>query len=120
MTYAFTGCSGAVSKDASVDVTWGTLPDLGGFSLTVPLVHGVFQIVPSGWQGAIRERQLLFPDHMDVVQPTGATTLAEAREFPYWRDVTLPNDDWRLDRAWMDAYGGPAYATRRTSWTALG
>ena len=109
MTYAFTGCSGAVSSDASVDVTWGTLPDLGGFSLTVPLVHGVFQIVPSGWQGAIRERQILFPDHMDVVQPTGATTLAEAREFPYWRDVTLPNDDWRLDLAWMDVYGGPAY-----------
>ena len=36
MTYAFTGCSGAVSASAVATVDWGELPDLGGASLTVP------------------------------------------------------------------------------------
>ena len=53
MTYAFTGCTGAVSANAAVRVDFGPLPDLGGTSLTTPIRHGILQLVPEGWTGAI-------------------------------------------------------------------
>ena len=41
MTYAFTGCSGAISSTATARLQWGPLPDLGGTSLTAHRsVHG--------------------------------------------------------------------------------
>ena len=56
MTYAFTGCSGAVAANAVASFAWGPLPALGGTSLTAPVVHGMTQIVPGDWTGAIMER----------------------------------------------------------------
>ena len=58
MTYAFTGCSGAISSTATASLQWGPLPDLGGASLTAPVVHGMTQIVPEDWTGAIMEPDL--------------------------------------------------------------
>ena len=49
-TYAFTGCTGAIAPDAAVALDWGPLPDLGGPSLTAPIVHGPYQLVPEGWR----------------------------------------------------------------------
>ena len=46
MTYAFTGCSGAISPTATASLQFGPLPDLGGPSLTAPIRHGLWQIVP--------------------------------------------------------------------------
>ena len=43
MTYAFTGCSGAIAADAAVTVSFGSLPHLGGPALPAPVVHGVYQ-----------------------------------------------------------------------------
>ena len=37
MTYAFTGCSGAISSTATARLQWGPLLDLGGTSLTAPV-----------------------------------------------------------------------------------
>ena len=51
MTYAFTGCSGAISPTATASLQWGPLPALGGTSLTAPVVHGIYQIVPTSWTG---------------------------------------------------------------------
>ena len=115
MTYAFTGCSGAIStvsgsagaSTTAVSVTWGAaLPDLGGTSLTVPVVHGAFQIVPAGWEGVVEETFLQPPpqatrDTLETIQTTWmapAGTLARAAELPYWRTPALP-DTWTFTGA---------------------
>ena len=88
MTYAFTGCSGAIAA-TSADFRLGALPSLGGTSLTAPVIHGIFQIVPDGWTGATEPSEVLPPprpkdplSHLD--------TLEEARKLRYWREPTLP------------------------------
>ena len=98
MTYAFTGCSGAVSATAVATVDWGELPDLGGPSLTAPVVHGVYQIVPRHWAGATRAYEEVLPAVFSSDNPAYTEDLAEARRLPYWRDPALP-EGWRLDRA---------------------
>ena len=100
MTYAFTGCSGAIagasgsagsSTTTTVDVTWGAaLPDLGGTSLTAPIRHGPFQIVPEGWTGATEGRSVVNPPAYNRDNPRRVESLAEARQLPYWRDPALP------------------------------
>ena len=97
MTYAFTGCSGAISSTATASLQFGPLPALGGTSLTAPVVHGMTQIVPEDWAGAIME-----PDLRN--DPSGpppyvyTTDLATARTLPYWREPRLP-DDWTFREA---------------------
>ena len=98
MTYAYTGCSGAVSATAVATVDWGELPDLGGPSLTAPVVHGVYQIVPRHWAGATRAYEEVLPAVFSSDNPAYTEDLAEARRLPYWRDPALP-EGWRLDRA---------------------
>ena len=53
MTYAFAGCSGTIATTTAATLDWSALPDLGGTSLTTPVVHGTLQVVPEGWTGAI-------------------------------------------------------------------
>ena len=100
MTYAFTGCNGPIAPDAAATVDWGELPDLGGTSLTVPVVHGAFQLVPEGWAGAVR------PGEVHEL-PSGASypsagldtdSLSVARGLPYWRDPALPTS-WTFSTA---------------------
>ena len=97
MTYAFTGCSGPVSADAVATVDWDELPDLGGPSLTAPVVHGVYQIVPVGWAGVTRaaERSERPPSFPDLVL---TTDIAEARTMRHWREPSVPAG-WTFDKA---------------------
>ena len=88
MTYAFTGCSGTIPADAGVWFRWGELADLGGTSLTVPVVHGPFQIVPEGWTGATQAAA-----HVDIPHQSASlltSKLVEARSMAFWRDPQLP------------------------------
>ena len=89
MTYAFTGCSGAIATDATVSVKFGPLPNLGGTGITAPVVHGVYQIVPVGWTGATKatvrsERSASYPPE----RWTGDINVA--RQMRYWRDPAVP------------------------------
>ena len=90
MTYAFTGCSGAVATDrTAVSIKAGPLPNLGGTGITAPVVHGVYQIVPVGWTGATKasvrsERSTSYPPE----RLTGDINVA--RQMRYWRDPTVP------------------------------
>ena len=105
MTYAFTGCSGRVPASVSASVVWGPLPDLGGTSLTVPVRHGEFQLVPDGWTGAVEPGELRErPAHAPEYPGPGTVTedLDEARTYPYWREPELPAD-WTFSSA---IYGG--------------
>ena len=116
MTYAFTGCSGAVSADTVATVDWGELPDLGGASLTVPIRHGTWQLVPVGWAGSIELDRLDLPpvQSIDLYRddPDGFFSTADPvvarRELPYWRDPALPAG-LRLYRADSGTWDGPLY-----------
>ena len=91
MTYAFTGCSGALSPTTPAILQWGPLPALGGTSLTAPVIHGIYQLVPEDWTGAAETGQL---HHPPGVPPgpfmgghqTDTRDLTEARAHPYWRE----------------------------------
>ena len=115
MTYAFTGCSGAISTAATaVSVTWGAvLPALGGTSLTAPVRHGSFQIVPEGWTGATEAPQYSdLPPAQNPYEAVRATTAAAARQLPYWRTPTLP-EGWTfagaVQTSEINLYGYRAY-----------
>ena len=104
MTYAFTGCSGAISTTAAtdVDVTWGAvLPVLGGTSLTAPIRHGPWQIAPADWTGDLVASEQHDPPAYNRDNPRGTSDPAVARTYPYWREPALP-DHWVLWSAAMD------------------
>ena len=97
MTYAFTGCSGAIASDAAATVSFGSLPHLGGPMLTAPVVHGVYQIVPVGWTGATKapvrsERSTVVPEFRQT------RDISEARQMRHWREISVP-DGWRFEKA---------------------
>ncbi len=90
MTYAFTGCSGTIGADAEVWFRWGELGHLGGASLTAPVVHGAFQIVPEGWTGAKQEPIRGEPAGYSFTNPRGGPDIELARTLPNWREPVLP------------------------------
>ena len=98
MTYAYTGCSGAVAADTAATFEWGDLPDRGGTSLTVPIRHTIFQIVPDSWRGAI-EPGVTLPH--PVMESSYTEDLATARGLPRWREPALPAG-WTLLDARVD------------------
>ena len=117
MTYAFTGCSGPIAADTAVTFEWGDLPNLGGTSLTAPIRHGSFQIVPEGWTGATEDPSGHSPPGWNINNPRYTENLAEARRYPYWREPALPSG-WTFAQASTDptrtTYGYRAvYSTPR-------
>ena len=113
MTYAFTGCSGAVSTTAAASFAWGDLPDLGGTSLTAPIRHGPFQLVPAGWSGSVEVPETYPSPGYSATDPIATTDLAEARKLPYWRDPALPLGS-RLARATSGYVTDPIYGYTAT------
>ena len=107
--YAYAGCSGAITANAAVEEVWGELPARGGFSLTAPVVYGIFQVVPEHWSGELDLGWFSVapgrdsPDSADDWVNTAS--LAEARKLPYWRD--LPG--WIFERATSGGIGDPVY-----------
>ena len=93
MTYAFTGCSGAISPTATASFAWGPLPALGGTSLTAPVRHGPYQLVPEDWTGAVEAPESHYPtSYSPFTTPIymADPDPAVASELPYWREPTLP------------------------------
>ena len=94
MTYAFTGCSGTVATTAAVTLEWGDLPNLGGSSLTTPIQHGPFQLVPEGWAAATQQEEahelprVVSDLYLSLQTPT--LDRAKLAQLPYWRDPQPP------------------------------
>ena len=103
MTYAFAGCSGTIAPDTAATLDWSALPDLGGTSLTTPIVHGSFQLAPEEWEGTLEDYEVRPPPEatvaaIDAIHATWtapARTVERAQELPYWRTPELPSD-WRF------------------------
>ena len=98
MTYAFTGCVGPIRADAEATLAFGPLPDLGNPSLTYPIRHGPWQLVPEGWAGAIEVVERGHPPWRSDRNPLATTTLFRARQMTYWRDPAVPLG-WTLQHA---------------------
>ena len=103
-SYAFTGCSGAISTGA-VLIAWGLLPDLGGVSLAVPIRHGPFQLAPEDWSGPVEKDPFRPWPANSYAKSVVTADLAEARRLPHWRDPTLPSG-WTFVLA---SSGDPSY-----------
>ena len=119
VTYAYSGCSGALPGTLAATVSWYP-PDVGGVSLASPVVHGAFQLKPSLWTGAVQPGEVFdTPGGYPPLQsPEVFTTdVTVARSFPYWRDPELPRG-W----AFMSATGGGLLVSRGycASYSGLG
>ena len=109
MTYAFTGCSGAITSASgsagasgtvtTTSITWGSLPDLGGTSLIAPVVHGIYQIVPEDWEGDTKEGEYVYPPRYS--EPAYTEDINVARTYEFWREPAVP-DNWEFTGAWRD------------------
>ena len=113
MTYAFTGCSGAIPAGTGAGLGLGDLPNLGGTSLTVPIRHGAFQIIPEGWTGAT-ETPIVLP--VTIPDPLRTRDIAVARQIPHWRDPVLP-DHWEFILASVHGDSSAGYVAL---WTGSG
>ena len=115
MTFTYTGCSGAISASDNVQIVWGPLPNLGGESLSVPVVHGPYEIVPLDWSGETMRDYVPFPDYSDPVETDDITV---ARTLDFWREPTIP-EGWTFGEAIAaggDAYGGARWGYCATWW----
>lgn len=104
-TYAFTGCSGEMPRNAYATLDFNPLPDLGGPSLAVPVVHGPWQLVPEGWEGTsgVRTREGYGspgPSHESMYSGSGDMAVALAEPT---RITSAFPDAW----VFAGAYSGP-------------
>ena len=106
MTYAFTGCSGAVAVNAPTILDLGPLPDLGDPELAYPIRHGPWQFVPQGWTGAVEPTEERPPAARHNWSTPGVSTLFAARRLPFWRDPAMPIS-WALASVTVAAHDGP-------------
>ena len=125
MTYAFTGCTGAVATTTAATLDWSDLPDLGGTSLTTPIRHGILQVVPAGWTGTIDpgETYELPEGALPYPGPYAETQdLTVARGFPFWREPALPAG-WTFGHAFTGgldvSYGYCAIYSDADGYTAV-
>ena len=125
MTYAFTGCSGAVSENLATGIDFGPLPDLGGTDLISPVRHGIFQVVPEDWTGAIDPRRdaRVARGGSPYPGPYAETRdVTVARGFPYWREPQLPTG-WRFSYAFTGglnvSHGYCAFYEDVDGWAAV-
>ena len=98
MTYAFTGCSGAITSDASVSVT-SFPPNIRFPQVTIPVRHGPWVLTPEGWTGASEAPERLTPPAGRDNSYEESHEPAVVRAHPLWREPRVPNDWVLLDAA---------------------
>ena len=102
ITYAYTGCSGAISATGDRMWTWAP-PNIQSPDITVPVRHGTFILSPIGWEGAIEKPGTIPASGCQVADP--GTIPANAQEHPLWREPDL-KDGWTLRYAETGIDGG--------------
>ena len=100
ITYAATGagCKGAVGAGAVLSVDEAAPTVVSTADIASPVRYGADLLIPYGWTGVVEEkRNYLLQGSSEargasVSRSSTARTanLAEARNFPYWRDPVLP------------------------------
>ena len=136
ITYAPTGCSGAVTATLTSTMHWRPLDAIPSPALISPVRHGQYLLIPTAWDGPmapgekgddpLRLTGILVepqvdvappPDYrasVDAMSPTERVRVetsdpAEARRLiPLWRDPVLP-EGWTLRRAEVGTPDAPFY-----------
>ena len=112
VTYAGTGCSGAVAPYTVVRVRWHPTPIVSG-SITSPVHHGPYVLHPPDWEGELPEEvTITLPEPPEGAPPTRSDDdslwpsrdLTVVRQHPLWREPDLP-EGWTL--SWAQAQNGP-------------
>ena len=101
MTYAFTGCSGAIDTTESPAITWAPA-NLRSPDMTIPIRHGPWQLRPNSWTGAIEPRVVAdgWEEERERIRDLdGSTDPAVVRQHRLWRELTLP-EGWRISFAY--------------------
>ena len=143
VTYAARGCTGAISGYAVASLNLNPPLAVKSSEITVPVRHGPYLLVPSGWTGDVEDAAPV-PAPSDTrasraadASPTATVApwevtfdLVEARRHPYWRDPELPGG-WTFAKAeanyegidgyiafYLDSLGGLGleYQVARNSW----
>ena len=143
VTYAARGCTGAISGYAVASLNLNPPLAVKSSVITVPVRHGPYLLVPSGWTGDVEDAAPV-PAPSDTrasraadASPTATVApwevtfdLVEARRHPYWRDPELPGG-WTFAKAeanyegidgyiafYLDSLGGLGleYQVARNSW----
>ena len=105
ITYAYTGCSGALATTGDRMWTWAP-PNLQSPDITVPVRHGIWLLLPPAywnsldWEGTdgVYEERIPLPGSSHATgasQPDVSTDLAVVQQHPLWRTPDLP-DGWTL------------------------
>ena len=107
MTFAFTGCSGAVPATAVATVDWGELPVPRGASLQVPTRAWDRPADVPPDCGRLGEAGRVIHDHFITASAGGLHDgPRRGAELDYWREPELP-PGWRLARAFSGGVEGP-------------
>ena len=111
VTYAATGCGGAIVPDAAVRFQWRPAPIVSG-NITSPVHHGPYVLHPPDWEGDLPEQvEITLPEPPRGTPPTRSDDnslwpsrdLDVVRQHPLWRVPDLP-EGWTL--SWARAQNG--------------
>ena len=113
LTYAFTGCSGAIETGGEHRIGWSpaniTSPDV-----TSPIRHGNWLVVPDGWTG-VTEEPVLMPNRQSPECEGDPPTTLE--EHALGRRPAVP-DDWVVERVQELRCSVLWVSYRSADWTA--
>jgi len=94
LTYAYSGCSGAIPNDTAYVFQWSPstirFPDM-----TVPVRHGPWLLTPRSWGGVSEQPQRLGPAAVTAGSHEESHDPAAVRAHPLWREPRVP-DGWTL------------------------
>ena len=115
ITYAYTGCSGAVSTTGDRMWTW-VPPNIQSPDITVPVRHGIWLLLPPAywnrldWEGTdgVYEERIPLPGSSQAAQPEVSTDLAVVQRHPLWRTPKLPAG-WQINWAISGSEGIDGY-----------
>ena len=130
VTYAGTGCKGAVPAAMRSSIGWEPLPVTSHAVQTpsrvalTPVRHGPWFLHPLGWEGEYEREASYTPtvallgdeasrgeratSRLPYPDPVSTHELAEARELQFWRDPVLP-EGWSFGGALSGLLDTPLY-----------
>ena len=118
VTYSVTGCgTGAIPAADTVRTYQWSPPDIQSPSITAPVRHGAWEVMPYGWKGPVEPQDETPPPLQgaagDQDAQSGRTLvvtgdLSVARKHPLWSDPVLPKG-WSLGEAKLGIDGMYGY-----------
>ncbi|MYD64778.1 MAG: hypothetical protein F4X26_02075 [Chloroflexi bacterium] len=111
VTYAYTGCSGALDATATASVQLNP-PAFTSAGLAAPVRHGPYLLHPIGWDGPLQPQVATAPlggaQGSSSADRAVSDDLAVVMAHPFWREPDFP-DGWTLHSAAVGYEGIDGY-----------